>query len=118
MSLLRGPFRSGAMLLLLSAALHILAFTVGGLTPDALILIPIGILYIAVAAGLARGWRWLAWISFFGLFVGSIGALSNVWGSGPVPGWWYATISAVDGFGVVAFFLALWQSPHDPEVSS
>lgn len=110
-TLINGPFRWGILLLLLSGTLHAFAFTVGGLTQPALILIPIAGFYGLLAAGLARGWRWLGHVAFLCMLIGGVGALSNVWGDGPVPGWWYGAIAAVDALAALCFLVALWRGP-------
>lgn len=112
---LRGPYRVGAFFVLISAVLHLLAPLVGGFHPDALILIPIGALYLAVTYGLLRGWRWLAYLSFFGLAIGGIAALNMIWSASPVPFWWYGLIAAADGLGVIGLFVALWKPAPTPE---
>lgn len=104
----KGPYRVGGLFLLISAALHILAFLVGGFTPDALVLIPIGIIYALAAVGLFRDWRWLAYVCFIVMLLGGIIALGSSLGTSPVPFWWWWLIVAADWAGAAALFAALW----------
>lgn len=114
MGLLTGPFRTGIFFLLISAALHLLAFIVGGFSSDALTLFPFGILFIGLAMGLARGWRWLAHLVFLGLIIGGIIAITFVWSPSTVPSWWYTAIIIADWLAAAALFAALWRSPEVP----
>ena len=45
---LRGPYRIGAFFALLSAALHILVIMVGGAAPEAITLVAVGLVYLAI----------------------------------------------------------------------
>lgn len=111
MGLLTGPFRTGIFFLLISALLHIFAFVAGGFSVDALSLIPVGILFVGLAMGLARGWRWLAHLVFLGLIIGGIIAITYVWSNSTVPSWWYTAIIVTDWLAAAALFGALWRSP-------
>ena len=103
-------YRIAAFFMLVSAVLHMFAFTVGGLSTAALMLIPIGVIYLLIAAGLNRGKRWLAWITFFVAGIGGSIALGLSFGAGPVPSWWYLGITAADWIAAIALFGALWRS--------
>ena len=107
-----GPFRTANVFLLASAILHIFAFLVGGFSGEALGLIVPGLVYLAVAYGLSRGLRWLAYLAFFGVAIGAMIAIAQIWAPGPVPGWWYILIVVADFLCVAALFAALWRSPE------
>lgn len=109
MSLLNGPYRFGTAFILISAALHIFAFVVGGFAPEALVLIPIGLVYVVLAYGLSRGWRWLAYIAFLLMMIGGTFALAQLWTPSPVPQWWTLAIIAADWLAALALFVALWR---------
>ena len=64
-----------ALFIFASAAMHVFAPVVGGLTSEALSLVPAGIVQVPVALGLLRGMRWLAWIGFFVMLGAGIVAL-------------------------------------------
>lgn len=98
------------LLLYASAALHVLAPLVGGLSSEALVLVPIGALYFAVCIGLGRGWRWLAWLTYFAMLIGGIGALSYALSPTLVPDWWYHMIAIADFLCALMLFLHLWKS--------
>lgn len=106
-----GALRWGANFVALSAALHLLALFVGGFSVEAMRLLPVGIVYAGFAYGLLQGWRWLAYIVFIVLLVGTSLAVSNIWAFGDVPGWLYAGIAMANLLSVVALFCALWQAP-------
>lgn len=110
------PYRLAAVFVLISAALHFFSFTVGGLSTQALVLIPFGVIYLLIAAGLNRGKRWLAWLSFFVMGIGGSIALGLSFGSGPVPGWWYLAISCADFAAALWLFVALWRQAPSAEM--
>lgn len=103
-------YRLAAFFVLISAVLHLLAFTVGGVGTVPLLLIPVGVLYLLIAAGLNRGKRWLAWIAFFVMGIGGSVALALSFGAGPVPGWWYLGITAADWCAALLLFAGLWRA--------
>lgn len=109
-------YRLAAVFVLISAALHFFAFTVGGLSTAALVLIPFGVVYLLIAAGLNRGKRWLAWLSFFVMGIGGSIALGLSYGNGPVPDWWYLAITLTDWAAALWLFVALWQSAPSAEM--
>lgn len=110
------PYRLAAVFVLISAVLHFFSFTVGGLSTAALVLIPFGVIYLLIAAGLNRGKRWLAWISFFVMGLGGAIALGLSFGNTPVPGWWYMAIALADGAAALWLFVALWRPAPSPEM--
>lgn len=112
-----GPYRWGIVMLLVTAALHVFAFGVGNFASEAMAMIVYGIIYALLAVGLGQAWRWLAYIAFFALFIGGIGALAELWSSHPVPAWWFAVILVVNWLGAVAMFVALWRDPPASEAS-
>lgn len=105
---LQGPFRNGALFLAISAVLHIPAALLGG----GMILLAVAVFYAALIYGMLSGWRIVAWLTFFCAAIGAMGAMSNIWGFGPVPGWLYAAIAVADLLCVLALFVALWRSPQ------
>jgi hypothetical protein len=106
---LRGPYRIGAFFALLSAALHILVIMVGGAAPEAITLVAVGLVYLAIGYGLLRGMRWLAFIAFFVFFIGAIFVMANIWTLSAVPSWWFALATAINILAVVGLFAALWR---------
>lgn len=93
-----------------SAVLHLAAPLVGGVSSQALTLVPIGVVYLAVVAGLMRGFRWLAYLAFLGMLAGAIIALSAVWDISPVPGWWMGLIAGMNGCAALLLMAALWRA--------
>ena len=51
----KGPFRTGALFIALSGLVHILALLVSGFASEALVLVPVGIVYLGLAYGLLQG---------------------------------------------------------------
>ena len=109
MSLWNGPYRFGALFILISAALHLLAFVAGGFSAEALQLIPIGLAYVAIAFGLARSRRWVAYVAFLVMMIGGTVALSYLWTAWAVPQWWTIAIIMADWLAAAALFVALWR---------
>lgn len=113
----RGPYRIGAAFFLLSGALHVFAFLVGGFSAEATRLIPIGIVYGLIAIGLFQGWRWLAYVAFLIALIGSIAALFSGMGMGTIPTWWWMAILLADVLAALGLFAALWRDRPAPAVS-
>ena len=105
------PFRGAIFFALASAVLHLFAFIPGGFASAAFMMIPFGIVYFLIAAGLGRGWRWFGYIAFLIFAIGGVVAMGFVWADHPVPGWWFLLIMAADWLAAGALFLALWQDP-------
>ncbi len=99
--------RTAALPVLASAVLHVLAFVVDGFTAMAGAMVVIGLVYAAIAWGLRKGWRWLAWISFFVMLFGMIAAYASA-GMG-LHGWWYMAIALADLIAAILLFGALWK---------
>lgn len=108
----KGALRWGANFVALSAGLHVLALIVGGFSTEALRLSIFGIVYAGFAYGLLLGWRWLAYVVFIVLLVGTSVAVSNIWAFGEVPGWLYAAIAVANLLAIAALFGALWKTPQ------
>ncbi len=108
----KGAMRWAANFVALSAGLHVLAVIIGGFGAAAGPLLAVAVIYAGFAYGLLRGWRWLAYIAFVVLLIGTSFAVSNIWALGDVPGWIYAGIACTNLLAVVALFGALWQSPE------
>ncbi len=106
----RGPYRIGAFFIAISAILHMLAFLVGGFASAALMLIPIGLMYLGFAYGLASGWRWMAYLTFIIALIGSLLAFGSSMGSGPIPAWWWLLIVIADVGAVLGLLPALWRA--------
>lgn len=105
-----------ALFIFVSAALHILAPVAGGLTSEALSLVPAGIVLALLALGLLRGMRWLAWLAFFVMLGAGIVALGYAAAVTWVPTWWYVAIVAADWLAAAMLLAHLWW-PKPPEVA-
>ncbi|WP_420860539.1 hypothetical protein [Algirhabdus cladophorae] len=103
-------FLTAGVLMLINAGLHILAPLVSGFGSDALMLIPVGVLYGLFGWGLMRGWRWLAYIVFLICLIGGVYAYM-IASATSVPAWWMGLIVAADVLVIVTLFLLLWRRP-------
>jgi disulfide bond formation protein DsbB len=112
MPTLSGPYGSGAFFILISAVLHLIACVFSGFSTEALILIPVGLIYLAISAGLTRGMRWLAYIAFFIMAIGGIYLLAGLWSASTIPLWIRLGIIASDWIAAAALFVALWRAPE------
>ncbi len=110
------PYLAGAALIFISALLHFVALVLSGFSGIGLTLGVAGLIYVVFAYGLAKGLRWLAYVAFVVVFIGLSAALSNIYASGPVPGWVFAAIAVADLLAVIVLFIALWR-PAPTEVS-
>ena len=105
-----GLLRWGANFTALSAGLHVLAPIISGFSGDAVPLLIAGVVYAAFAYGLYQGRRWLAYVVFLVLLMGTSVAVSGIWASGDVPGWLFGGIAVANLLAVAALFGALWKS--------
>ena len=106
----RGPYRLGALFVGISAIFHLVAPVFAGFGEEGTALFVVGLIYLAVAYGLMQGFRWLAYLAFIMLMVGSIFAITNIWSLSPVPGWISSAIVITDWLAVLSLFAALWKS--------
>ena len=107
-----GAMRWGANFVGLSAVLHILALFVSGFSAESVPLAVVGVIYAGFAYGLLRGWRWMAYVTFLVLLMGTSVAVSGIWTLGPVPGWIFAGIAVANLLCVACLFVALWKAPQ------
>ena len=113
----RSPYRTGALFVALSAALHLIAPVISLGARDGLMLLPFGIVYLALAWGLMRGWRWLAYVTFLIMLIGISATMTGIWAISPVPPWIYIAIALANACAAVALFVALWRPrPTAPSV--
>ncbi len=108
----KGAMRWAANFVALSAGLYVLALFISRFSAEAVQLLPVAVIYAGFAYGLLRGWRWLAYIAFVVLLIGTSFAVSNIWALGDVPGWIYAGIACANLLAVAALFGALWRTPE------
>ena len=108
---LEGPFRTAILFLAISAILHVLAPFASGFDQDGVMLAMTLPIFLGMIWGLARGWRWFAYLCFFITAIGGIIALSFIWSTNPVPSWIYIGILAADWLAAASLFVALWRSP-------
>lgn len=104
---LASPQRIGALFIALSGVLHILSGVFAGAGPA---LIVIGVLYLLMAEGLRRGWRWLAYIGFVMTLFGSVLAYATIGSDVLLPDPYSLLIMLADFGCAVALFIALWPS--------
>jgi len=101
-------FLTAGVLMLANAALHILAPLVAGFAPDAVRLIPVGVLYGLLGWGLMQGWRFLAYLVFLICLIGGVYAYM-ILAATSVPAWWMGLIVAADILVCLTLFLLLWR---------
>ena len=100
--------RMAAVLMLLIGGLHAVAAVIAGVMAAGLAGVLPTVAAMIVAAGLVRGWRWLAWLAMLGAIV-AIGAVLGRVGAGPVPDILHYLLLAAYAVFVVLTFAALWQ---------
>ncbi|MEL7179838.1 MAG: hypothetical protein AAFN63_08405 [Pseudomonadota bacterium] len=103
----KGAMRWAANFVGISAGLHLLALVLGRFSAEALQLLPFAIVYAGFAYGLLQGWRWLAYISFIALLIGTSLAIVGIWALGDVPGWAYTGIVMANLLSATTLFVAL-----------
>ncbi|MDM8165059.1 hypothetical protein [Roseovarius sp.] len=100
--------RMAAVLMLLIGGLHAVAAVIAGVMAAGMAGVLPTVAAMIVAAGLVRGWRWLAWLAMLGAIV-AIGAVLGRVGAGPVPDILHYLLLAAYAVFVVLTFAALWQ---------
>ena len=107
------PYRPAAVFVLIGAVLQMFAFTVGGLSTAALTVIPCGVSYLLIAAGLNRNKRWLAWLTFFVTGIAGSTALAMSFGGSAMPAWWCLALMSANWIATLLLFSALWRPAPD-----
>lgn len=115
MMLLQGPFRTANVAVTLSALLHIVAPVAGGFEASTFGMVPVGLFYLALAYGLSRGWRGLAYLTFLIMGFGIAAAISGAYSTSPIPSWLFGAIGVADAVAMVLLFVALWRDPSPKE---
>lgn len=101
--------QTAGILVLVSAALHVVGYVFSGFSGEALSMIPIAVVAAAIGWALMRGWERLAWIAFVGALAGVIIAYASTGGSSPVPDWVLWLILLADLSAVGTLFLHIWR---------
>ncbi|KNG93381.1 hypothetical protein [Pseudaestuariivita atlantica] len=107
---MRGPYAPAALFIALSGVLHLVALPFGAWEAFGLIFVAIAVFYAALAWGLVQGWRWVAWLAFFCMLIGGIGAFSETFAR--IPAWPHWAILLADASAAVLLFRALWWPAH------
>lgn len=95
----------------LAALMYLTAFVSGGVTPETLVLVGVGLVFAMLSGGLSHERRGMAWIAFFVTAIGAIYALAQIWSVGEIPVWWWQTMAAVQGLACLSLFVPLWKAP-------
>ena len=104
------PFHIAAVLLGVSAALCLAGLALSGFASEGLSLLMAVLVFGLFIWGLARGWRWFAYLAFFFSAIAGIGALSQVWSVNDVPSWIYVGILVASWLASALIFAGLWRS--------
>lgn len=111
------PLGLAALFVYASAALHLPAPLIGGVSGFSLMLLLVGILYVAIAWLLPGNRRWLAWLTFFLMLAGGIAASVYAMVDVLLPGWWWSLIMVADWAAAAMLFAYLW-FPKPEDVSA
>lgn len=85
----------------------------GGFVAQPMPLLPFAAVFLALMAGMRRGWRSLAWLAFFATAFATIYALSQIWAVGA---WWIIALAITSGLSFLVLFGSLWRAPRVAEV--
>lgn len=104
------PFRMAALVLLVSALLHLVVIAVSG---GAFLMPMIGgaIMWFVIGAGLQRGMRWLAYIAFLLAMIGGVYVMGTGMGQTGLTQMALFGVMAADWIAVVLLFGTLWKAP-------
>lgn len=108
---MRAPkdYRRAALLLSVSALLHLTLFGLVSYTlwmPLAFVIL----FHVALAVGLAKGWRWVAYLSFVALLTGAVTAFSLAITAAGVAALVLWAIVVIDLLAVMLLFRRLWST--------
>ncbi len=118
MTPIKGPVRWAANFIALSALLHLVAAVASGYGTEISWLIPLAVLYAVFAYGLFKAWRWMAYIAFVVVFVGTWFAIGSVWSPAPVFGWIASAICLANVAAIVMLFVTLWKPKPASQVDA
>ena len=110
---LESPLRVAISCFAISALLHVLAPFVSGFDGAGWRLAAMLPVFLVMIYGLARGWRWFAYLCFFIGAVGGIVAMALIWSLNPVPAWIYIGITGANWLASASLFVALWRARPD-----
>ena len=103
-----GALRLGGQLLIANGILHCIAWIVSGWSGDTMQLIPVGLVYIALGAGLYYRIRTIRYLAFIVTLVGVLAAYIAL-GSAAVAVWLMWVFIAID-LAVLAILIAsIWR---------
>ncbi|MEM7268201.1 MAG: hypothetical protein AAF401_02995 [Pseudomonadota bacterium] len=94
---------------LISAALHIFAFVLGGFTEMAVLMIPVGIVWGLLGLGLIRGYRLIACVGFVISLAGVVAAFGAYIDPEGLPALWGLLVLIADLGVAVPLFLHIWR---------
>gem|GEM_PF-4411794 len=104
-------YKLGALFVAISAMLHLVSpIFARGLTQDALILLPIGALYLFFAWGLRAKMRWVAHLAFIILLLGTLIAFGFSFNGTTVPAWAYGSMALANTVALASLFICLWRN--------
>ena len=109
-----GPYSRPALLLLVSAVLHLLVIvlSLGGYVLPMLVG---AVVWVVIAAGLQRNWRWLAYLAFLLAIIGGIVAMSNGMATSGIVAIAFWSMMALDWVAAAFLFLLIWRDPLLPQ---
>ncbi|MEM7190227.1 MAG: hypothetical protein AAF439_11505 [Pseudomonadota bacterium] len=94
--------------MIVSALFHFVAFFLGGMSSDVLIMLIAGAVYLGIGYGLIRQVRLLACATFVIMLIGINVALANAVAGTP-PAWAYWAIVAADLVVALCLFGVIWR---------
>ncbi|WP_422027175.1 hypothetical protein [Roseovarius sp.] len=105
--------RMAAVLMLMIGGLHAVAAVFAGIGAAGMAGVLPTVAAMIVAAGMLRGWRWLAWLAMLGVIVATGWVLGRL-GAGPVPDVLHFLLLAAYAVFVALTFAGLWQGRSEP----
>ncbi|NVK31580.1 MAG: hypothetical protein HWE20_11275 [Gammaproteobacteria bacterium] len=97
-----------ALVILISAVLHLVAPVVSRLSMEGLMLVPAALIYGLLARAIWRGARWAQWLTLFVALFGIAVSVRGYLTAGAVPSWVYLQIIIADALAAGLLFVLLW----------
>lgn len=101
--------KQAASLLIFSAALHVGGVAAAGFAPGLVTALVLAAILILLAAGLSRGIRGVAWLTFVVLMFAVAWSVAQLFGPAPVPVWAAWGILGVNVVAALMVFAEIWR---------
>lgn len=108
--------RDSAVLILASAAAHVVGWAFSPLSPDGIFMLWPAALFVVLCFVLSRGVRGAAWLSFVVVLGSAAAAVAELVGGSPLPDGVFWAILALNLAAALTLFASIWKGREEPAV--